>query len=145
MTDGQMPEPAQCSPTSHERRVWGLLKAWGWWAAAFMLLSLGGMTAAALLGDVFTGSWAIGFSLLPIIPGFFAVKGFLKFYREADELTRGFFAEGMVCGFGALVVFWGITWLPEQVWLPKLPMAAGVCVMMTGFCIGIIRAERKRT
>jgi hypothetical protein len=131
-------------PTAGERRSWRNIKACFWWTALFVATFLIGGRIFKYADWAPEGPLAWGLSLIPIVPGTIAFLAFLRFYREADEMIREIYAEGMVFGAGAVLVFWGAIQLPEHVWLGKVDANTIILVLLSGFCVGILRANWRR-
>lgn len=134
----------ECSATSTERRSQRAINACFYWTLLFAVTFIAG-------GQVFKyADWAPesplarGLSMVPLIPGVMAFRAFLTFMREADEMIRQIFVEGLLFGVGVVIVFWGAIQLPEQVWLPKVKADIVVLVMVLGFCFGTLRAQWRR-
>jgi len=90
------------------------------------------------------GAVGIAYSLIPVIPGLLAFRAYLKLYREADEMMREVQTEGILFGFGTVVLFWGAIQLPEHIWLPRVKADILIAVMLLSFSVGIIRAQGRR-
>jgi hypothetical protein len=131
-------------PTTGERRSWRNIKACFWWTVLFVATFLIGGRIFEYADWAPEGPLAWGLSLVPIVPGTLAFLAFKRFFREADEMIREIYAEGMLFGVGAVLVFWGAIQLPEHVWLPKVRADIVVAVMLFGFCAGLIRANWRR-
>ena len=86
------------------------------------------------------GALAIGYSLLPVLPGLMAFRAYLKLFREADELMRKVLIEGLLFGVGAVMLFWGAIQLPEHVWMHKVSADTVISVMMIAWSLGTIWA-----
>lgn len=72
------------------------------WAVSFLaaILVLGPFPGGAAATPV----WAWGLVLLPIVPGAFALRAYIRYLREGDELIRKIHVEAAVVGFGVASV-----------------------------------------
>ena len=143
MTTDNLTETTNCSGTQHGRRTRRNSRVFALWMFIFSAsFVIGGWIFKhadwAPEGPV---AWVI--SLLPLIPGVIAFRAYLKYFREADELMRKIMIEGLLFGFGAVMVFWGAIQLPEHVWLPKIHANLVISVMMLAWSFGTIRATRR--
>lgn len=144
MTINASGSSAECRATSSERRTWRNTRATFLWALVFVASFLAGKVVfenAAWAPDP-PLAWVL--SALPLIPGALAFRAFLRFFREADEMIREIYVEGLLYGVAAVMVFWGAIQLPEHVWLAKVRADTVITVLLGGFCFGIIRAGRRR-
>ncbi|HEU5377233.1 MAG TPA: hypothetical protein VFV38_17520 [Ktedonobacteraceae bacterium] len=75
--------------------------------------------------------WRIPLALLPLIPIFFALRAFLRFFSRSDELQRHIQLEALALSFGVTCV---LTWsyglleyigfpAVSWIWVPPLMMA----------------------
>lgn len=114
------------------------------WAGAFAASFLGGRWLIALTDWTPEGASGVAYSLLPVVPGFFAARAFLRLFHGADEMMRQILTEGLLFGFGATVIFWGAIQLPEHIWLEKVSADIVISFLMGGFLVGAIRAQWRR-
>lgn len=137
-------QPCASPPTAGERRSWRNIKACFWWAVLFTVTFVVGGQVFKYAAWAPEGPLAWGLSLVPVIPGAMAFRAFLKFFREADEMIRAIYAEGMLFAVATVMVFFGAIQLPEHVWLAKVRAETVVMVMLIGFFVGILRANWRR-
>jgi len=130
--------------TSHERRSVRNINVCFYWTLLFAATFLVGRQVFKYADWAPEGPLGWGLSMVPLIPGVLAFRAFLNFIREADEMIRQIFVEGLLFGVGVVMVFWGAIQLPEHVWLPKIKADIVVLVMLLGFCFGILRARWRR-
>ena len=127
--------------TSRDRRTRRNSLVFTFWLLLFAGSFLAGHWLLRYLDWTPEGAIGIGYSLLPLIPGLLAFRAYLKLFREADEMLRKTLVEGIVFGFGAVMLFWGTIQLPEHVWLPKVKADLVIAVMMIAWSVGTIRAS----
>lgn len=133
-------EPA----TSSERRIRRAQRVWLVWMIVFTGTFLVGGWIFKQAGWAPQGNLAIVLSLVPLIPGVMALRAFIRFVRAADEMIREILIEGLVLGFGAVMVFWGAIQLPEHVWLPTIKASHLMSVLLFGCSFGVVRALWRR-
>ena len=86
--------------------------------------------------------WSIPLGLIPMMPLFFAVRAFLRFFHRIDELQRRIQLEALALSFGVTcVVTWGYGLL-EYAGLPALSWIWVPPFMMTLWGIGVHIASR---
>ena len=134
----------ECRATRSERRTWRNMRATFLWALVFVASFLAGKVIFQNAAWAPEPPLAWGLSALPLIPGALAFRAFLRFFREADEMIREIYVEGLLYGVAAVMVFWGAIQLPEHVWLARVRADVVVLVMLGGFFFGVIRADRRR-
>jgi hypothetical protein len=132
------------TPTAIERRSRSNSLVFLMWTFLFTASFLGGDWILDGTGWRPEGAVGIAYSLIPVIPGLLAFRAYLRLYREADEMMREVQTEGILFGFGAVVLFWGAIQLPEHIWLPRVKADVVIAVMLLSFCVGIIRAQGRR-
>ena len=94
-------------------------------------------------GWVPAGAAAIAVALVPVVVGFLALAAYLRFLRQADEMTRRMQLEGLAIGFGAGIVFtMGYPVLETAGW-PVVPDSTPAVVLMVGWGVGQILAVRR--
>jgi MFS family permease len=111
------------------------------WIFLFSVSFLAGHWLLDAAGWKPEGAVGVAYSLLPVIPGLIAFRAYLKLFREADELMRKVLVEGVLYGFGAVMLFWGAIQLPEHVWLSKVKADTVITVMMIAWSLGTIFAS----
>lgn len=130
--------------TSNERRTIRNSRHFVFWTVVFTASFLGGKWLFVRGGWEPQGLPGIAFSLLPLIPGLLAMRAYLRFFRETDEMMREIQTEGVLFAFAATVVFWGAIQLPEHVWLPKVKADIVMAFMLLSFAFGVCRASLRR-
>ena len=110
------------------------LRRYNAWVFAFALAFV---TSVALLtktslGEAAAVAWIV--ALVPDVLGVMAVRAYVRFLREADELVRKIHLEATALGFGAGVVFILGYSLAELAGAPALdtPIPAAVMLAMAG-------------
>lgn len=94
-------------------------------------------------GWVPAGAAATAVALVPIAVGFLALLAYLRFLRQADEMTRRMQLEGLAIGFGAGTVFtMGYPVLETAGW-PVAPDSTPAVVLMLGWGVGQLLAVRR--
>ena len=86
----------------------------------FLLFALTFVLAAIFLGPTDGGfeqtpPWRFGSAVLPLLPGYFALRAYLKFLSEADELLRGVHYEAASKSFILVIVLGIVYYLASQV------------------------------
>jgi uncharacterized membrane protein YjjB (DUF3815 family) len=119
-----------CSGTVADRRNQYRYLAWAaLWAASFATA-----TWALSRGLVQGGTAAWATAILPLIPGLLALRAYLRFLTEADELIRKIQFESLAFGFGCGVLA-GLGYpLLERAGAPEAPELM-LLVMMFGWAI----------
>jgi len=112
------------------------LRRYNAWVVAFALAFV---TAVALLtkpslGEAAAGAWIV--ALVPDVLGVMAVRAYVRFLREADELVRKIHLEATALGFGTGVVFILGYSLAELAGAPALDMPIPAAVMLAMAGIG---------
>ncbi len=79
----------------------------------------------------------------PTLLGVLAIRSFLRFVREADELVRKIQLEALGWGFGAGAIFMLGYRLFERIGAPHLDIVAPFVVMMIGTAVGQWVARRR--
>lgn len=130
--------------TSNERRTIRNRLQFVFWTLLFVASFLGGKWLVDGGGWELGGPAEIAISLLPLIPGLLAMRAYLRFFRETDEMMREIQTEGVLFAFAATLVFWGAIQLPQHVWLPKVEAGTVVGAMWISFSIGVCRASFRR-
>lgn len=109
------------------------------WAVAFV-------AAAVLLeGAAPTGAAAWVVALAPSILGFLAVRSYVRFVRDADELVRRIQLESLAWGFGAGALFMMGYRLLERAGAPRMDVSDPLlvmCVVWTTAQLAIARRYR---
>jgi len=109
------------------------------WAFGWMI----SLVVCGLLSQTGQIAEPFGWLLLPIpfIPGYFLVRSYLTFLREADELLRQIQFEAMAIGFGIAFVAGPSMLLltPPGPWWGLVPLLA----MCLGYCVRIVIAGRE--
>lgn len=105
------------------------------WGLTFLLATW------ALKTNVVAGSlkWAVA-----IVPDLFALAAlfaYLRFLREADELTQKIQLDGLALGFGVGVIFAVSYQLLERAGAPQLTVSDTAAVMMVAWAIGQLIAQ----
>ena len=80
----------------------------------------------------------VGYCLvaLTLVLGVGAIKRYISFLREADELLKKIQLEALAIGFGGVAVF-ALAWrLLEQLGAPVIPGAGLVSIMLVSWAVG---------
>lgn len=112
--------------------VWALV-----WMAAFLLASF-----AFRLGWV-SGPLVYPVALFPSALGVWAVRTFLRFLREADELQRKIQLESLGWAFGCGAVFMIGYRLLERAGLPQLDTSDPLAIMMVCWALATVALGRR--
>jgi hypothetical protein len=89
------------------------------------------------------GAAATAVALVPVAVGFLALATYLRFLRDADEMTRRMQLEGLAIGFGAGAIFtMGYPVLEMAGW-PVFPDSTPAAVLMLGWGVGQLVALRR--
>lgn len=106
--------------------------------------------AVVLLVSVFltkhislSGWWRIPLALVPLIPVFFALRAFLRFFSRIDELQRRIQLEALALSFGVTCV---VTWsygLLEYIGFPEVSWIWVPPFMLILWSIGVHVASRR--
>lgn len=114
-----------------------LLLALAWVASLFLTVT--GLDAwGEALGPV-----RYGVALVPTVVFLAVIGAFVRFLREADELTRKIQVQGMAVGFGAaLVCLLGYPVL-EKVGAPPLDLDLVILPMMLAYVVAVYRQQRR--
>jgi hypothetical protein len=93
------------------------LKKFSRWALLFVLAFV---LAVIFLGPtdgglVETPPWRFALAILPLLPGYFASRAYLKFLREADELIRNVHYEAASKSFILVILLGFVYSLASQV------------------------------
>lgn len=90
------------------------------------------------------GPAAYAVALVPTAVFLLGVRAYVRFLREADELTRKIHLEAMAVGFGVGLVFMFGYPLLERAGAPPLDLQTDVVLpTVIGYVIGILRAQRR--
>ena len=86
----------------------------------FLLFALAFVLAAIFLGPTDGGPeqtppWRFVLAVLPLLPGYFASRAYLKFLREADELIRNLHYEAASKSFILVILLGIVYYLAAQV------------------------------
>ena len=86
----------------------------------FLLFALAFVLAAIFLGPIDGGlertpPWHFVLAILPLVPGYFAARAYLKFLREADELIRNVHYEAASKSFILVILVGIVYYLASQV------------------------------
>jgi hypothetical protein len=87
--------------------------------------------------------WRIPLALAPLIPIFFALRAFLRFFSRIDELQRRIQLEALALSFGVTCV---LTWsygLLEYIGFPDVSWIWVPPFMMVLWSIGVTIASRR--
>jgi hypothetical protein len=87
--------------------------------------------------------WHIPLALIPIIPIFFAVRAFLRFFRRIDELQRRIQLEALALSFGVTCIVTFSYGLLEYAGFPPLSWIWILPFMMMVWSIGACIASRR--
>lgn len=108
------------------------------WVASLLLTVTGLNTWGNALGPV---RYAV--ALVPTVVFLAAIGAYVRFLREADELTRKIQVQAMAVGFGAaLVCLMGYPVL-EKVGAPPLDLDLLVMPMMLAYVVTVYRQQRR--
>ena len=107
------------------------------WAVAFV-----GVTALLRYGAL-EGAAAWIAAIAPTTMSFIAIRRYVTFLREADELLRLVSLEGLALGFGSGFVFMTSYRLLERAGAPKLDVDDGFLVMIVFWALGQWFAARR--
>lgn len=93
------------------------LQKFGKWFLLFLLVFVG---AVIFLGPTDEGleqtpPWRFVLAILPLLPGYFAARAYLKFLREADELIRNVHYEAASKSFILVILLGIVYYLASQV------------------------------
>jgi len=122
-----------CELTEQDRRNAGVFTRWS------VLWSLGLVASTFALdgGWVPAGAPAVVVALAPNVFGLFALRAFMRFLRETDELQRKIHLEALAAGFGGGVIFmWGYRLL-ERAGAPQLDTSDGLLAMILVWAAGL--------
>jgi hypothetical protein len=86
---------------------------------------------------------ALGLALLPSLLGLQAVRSYLRFLRETDELQRKIQLDAVALGFGAGMLFMFGYRLLERIGAPVLDTSDPVLVMMLVYAAGLWLGRRR--
>jgi len=134
---------ARREPTTLERRWMRNGREFAIWTFVFAASFLAGHWIASRTDWIPDGVGGVAISLIPIVPGLLAFRSFMTLFREADELMHKILVEGILFGFGAVILFWGAIQLPEHIWLPKVSADIVMAVMMLSWALGGMLAIRR--
>jgi uncharacterized membrane protein YjjB (DUF3815 family) len=86
----------------------------------FVLFALAFVLAAVFLGPTDGGleqtpPWRFVLAILPLVPGYFASRAYLKFLKEADELIRNLHYEAASKSFILVILLGIVYYLASQV------------------------------
>jgi hypothetical protein len=109
------------------------------WAVLLVVTSIGLKVYGHALGPA-----AYGLALLPTAVFLLGARAYVRFLREADELTRKIHVEAMAVGFAAgLTCMLGYPVL-EMAGAPALDVSDMASLpTVAGYVIGILRAQRR--
>lgn len=130
---------AECGYTARDRRnlrrfnVWALVWMAGWLAATYLIRN--GMVAA--------GPLAYALVLLVAVLGVLAMRSYVHFLRQADELLSKIQLEALALGFGAGAVFMVAYRLCERLGAPELDSAAPLMVMVVVWSVSQLLVARR--
>lgn len=119
----------------NSRRLTFLTLAW----AVVFLVCLYALTR----WEAFLGVWQYPLAALPPLFLLAVIGAFVRFIRQADELTRKIQLESLAIGFGAglwFVFTWGIL---EQVGVPKLDISDSIIAMVLAYAVNVTRMHRR--
>lgn len=83
------------------------------------------------------------FPLVGAVLGVSALRAYVVFLRNADELLRKIHLDALALGFGAGLVFMPVYRLCERLGAPKLDSVDPIIVFITAWAIGQWRGYRK--
>lgn len=89
------------------------------------------------------GPAAYALALVPTLLFLTVVQAYVRFVREADELTRKIHLEGMAVGFGVGVVYLLGYPVFESLGAPDGDLSYALLPMVAGYVLGIHRAQRR--
>lgn len=111
------------------------------WCAAWALCFVGATAVLTFIELSAPLSWLV--VAVPLVPGFLALRAYLRFLREADELLRKIHLEGLGFGAGTALAV-GMTFLmiiplgASAVWGLTLTLTA----LALGYSFSVVRATR---
>jgi len=111
------------------------------WMAIWGLSFVGG--TALLRDEGIASPWKW---IVPVAAGALALatmSAYLKFLREADELTRKIQTDGIAFGFGVGLIFTIGYQMFEWAGAPTLDLSAIATVMLVSFSVGQVNAMRR--
>ena len=111
------------------------------WMAVWGISFLGGTALLRAENIVSPWKWVI-----PLLAGALAVAAmaaYLKFLREADELTRKIQSDGIAFGFAVGLIFTVGYQMFEWAGAPTLDMSTVATVMLVSFSVGQVNAMRR--
>ena len=111
--------------TANDRRN---LMRFNYWSLAWMLLWALALVAVKRL-EIFHGAPGWALAALTVVPGVVALRTYVTFLREADELLRKIQLEALALAFGTGVLFMMSWRLVEALGGPQLDISQPVVVM----------------
>ena len=124
--------------TPRDRRNGWRYAGWAFlWMLSMMAVTLV-LKRTGLSGPV---AWAM--TVVPIVLSFVVLRAYLRFLREADELTRRIQFEAIAFGFGVGVLV-HFAWFPlEQLGVPELDRPGVMVIMVLAYLVGMGIASRR--
>ena len=128
---------AELSPgdVANQRRLMVLMVVW--------IATLAPISMALKRWEESLGPAAYALALAPTLFFLGVAWAYVRFVREADELTRKIHLEGMAVGFGVAVVYLLGYPVFETVGAPEGDLSYALLPMVTGYITGIYRAQRR--
>lgn len=128
---------AQLGPRdlANYRRMNYLFMAWGFLFVAGVLILA--RWAATL------GPFAYVIAAVPTVVFLLGAASYVRFLRNADELTRKIHMEGMAVGFGAGLTVLLAYPILETAGAPPMDLSLAVIPAVAGYVFGVYRAQRR--
>lgn len=130
---------AACGYTATDRRnlrifnVWALVWIAAWLAATYLIRTE--LVAA--------GPLAYGLVLLTGVLGILAIRSYIHFLRQADELLSKIQLEALALGFGAGAVFMVVYRLCERLGAPRLDSTGPLMAMVLVWSVSQLLVARR--
>ncbi len=129
---------AGCGYTARDRRnlrrfnLWAFIWMAGWIAATYLIRHqlAAGVAAYALV-------------LLTAVLGILAMRSYVHFLRQADELLSKIQLEALALGFGAGAVFMVVYRLCERLGAPRLDASGPLMVMVVVWALSQLLVARR--
>lgn len=130
---------AECGYTQQDRKnlrrfnLWTFVWMAGWLAATYLIYNE--IVAAGPL------AWAL--VLLVVILGIQAIRSYVHFLRQADELVSKIQMEALALGFGAGAIFMVAYRLCERLGAPELDSSGPLMVMIVVWALSQLLVARR--
>lgn len=130
---------ADCGYTPTDRRN---LRRFNLWAFVWMTVWLA-VTFLIRIQIVVAGPLAYALVLLTAVLGILAIRSYVHFLRQADELLSKIQLESLALGFGASAVFMVAYRLCERLGAPRLDAASPLVVMVVVWAVSQLLVARR--